>query len=84
MPRLFQLLALLISASLLACSSTATCQEACDRLYECLPDTSTPKSECVNKCETDSGKGDPENRSCIADSSCENLKSGKCPDLIVR
>ena len=84
MSRVLPLLSLFIAAPLFACSSTATCQEACDHLYECLPDTTTPKSECVNKCETDSGKGTPENRDCIADASCENLKSGKCPDLIVR
>lgn len=84
MSRTLSLLCLLIAAPLLGCSSTATCQEACDRLYECLPDTTTPSSECVNKCETDSGKGSPANRDCIAEASCEDLKSGNCPDLIVR
>jgi hypothetical protein len=84
MSRFLPLLCLLLAAPLFGCSDTATCQEACDRLYECLPDTTTPKTECVNKCETDPGKGKPENRDCIAQASCEDLKSGRCPDLIVR
>lgn len=70
-------------ACLAGCSSP-TCQEACDNLYACLPDTSTPKSECVNRCESDPGKGDADNVECIAEATCEELTSGACPDLIVR
>ncbi len=64
--------------------ATPSCQMACRNLYVCLPDTTTPEAECVRKCETDAGKGSPSNRSCIAKAICDDLKHGKCPDLIVR
>lgn len=72
---------------LLAATSScggATCEEACDNLYACLDDTSTPRSECVARCESDPGKGDPDNVECVADASCQELQEGRCPDLIVR
>lgn len=61
-----------------------SCRQACDHLYQCLPETTTPKDECVRKCETDAGKGTEQNRSCIVEKSCNDLREGRCPDLIVR
>jgi hypothetical protein len=78
-------LAFVLACALASCGGgDATCAQACDNLYMCLPDTTTPKAECVRKCETDAGKGTPANRTCVAEKSCDDLRHGKCPDLIVR
>ncbi len=78
-------LGILILAMTSSCGSdTPSCRAACDHLYACLPETTAPKDECVRKCETDAGKGTAENRSCIVEKSCDDLRHGKCPDLIVR